>query len=179
MEIKRIGEVMIPIDKYPHVNDSCTLCEAIKIMEQSALSMFGRKSLPRVLLVFDADEKLEGILRRRDILRGLEPHFLVSKPLEYRKKLFDVKIDPNLSELSFDKVIKGIKENANRTVKEVMQPIIMTVDYDDRIMKAIYEMVDNNLSLLPVLKNDEVVGVVRSVELLREAADLLFSEEED
>jgi predicted transcriptional regulator len=42
-------------------------------------------------------------------------------------------------------------------------------------MKVIYEMVDNNLSLLPVLKAGKVVGVVRSVGVLHEVAKILHS----
>jgi predicted transcriptional regulator len=51
-----------------------------------------------------------------------------------------------------------------------MIPIKVTIDHDDHIMKAIYELVDQNISLLPVLKDDNVVGVVRSVDVLNEIA---------
>jgi predicted transcriptional regulator len=42
-------------------------------------------------------------------------------------------------------------------------------------MKAVCEMVDQNTSLLPVLKDDRVVGVVRSVEVLGELASAISS----
>jgi hypothetical protein len=43
-------------------------------------------------------------------------------------------------------------------------------------MKAIYEMVTMNTSLLPVLKDDNVVGVLRSVEVLNAIAAIIQSE---
>jgi predicted transcriptional regulator len=99
---------------------------------------------------------------------------LSSKPMEYRKKLFDVRVDPNLAELSYDKVLDGLHKRADRPVSDVMLPIVATVDYNDHIMKVIYEMVDNNLSLLPVLKGGRVVGVVRSVDVLHEVAGIVL-----
>jgi predicted transcriptional regulator len=44
-------------------------------------------------------------------------------------------------------------------------------------MKAIYEMVDRNTSLLPVLESGNVIGVIRSVDVLNEVARILGIEE--
>ena len=106
-------------------------------------------------------------------MRGLEPSFLVSQPLEYRKKLFDVALDPNLSELSYDRSVKGIRAQANRPVTDVMRPIEATIDAEDHVGKAVYEMVSLNVSLIPVLHEGNLVGVIRSVDVFRELADLL------
>jgi predicted transcriptional regulator len=94
--------------------------------------------------------------------------------MQYRKKLFDVKVDPNLAEVSYDKVIEGINKRADHPVGDVMRAIGQTVEYEDHIVKVIYEMVDSNLSLLPVLKDGKVVGVVRSVDVMHEVAQLLL-----
>ena len=95
--------------------------------------------------------------------------------LKYRRKLFNVKVDPNLSELSYDKVITRIRKRADRLVREFMISIKVTINYDDHIMKAIYEMVEQNTSMLPVLKDNSVVGVVRSVDVLSEIALIISS----
>jgi len=166
---------MIPLEDYPHVSQSCTIREVVELMEKSQLEVDGRKSLPRVVLVFDNNNQLMGTVRRRDILRGLEPKFLSSEPMQYRKKLFDVKVDPNLAEISYEKMLQGILKRSKRSVIEVILPIAATVDYEDHIIKVIYEMVDNNVSLLPVLKDGSVVGVVRSVDVLHEVAQILLS----
>jgi len=171
--LRRVRDVMIPIERYPSVRDTATLREAVAVMERAALDMDGRKSLPRVLLVFDAIEVLVGYVRRRDLMMGLEPRFLVVQPLEYRKKLFDVAVDPNLVELSYDRVLQGIREQAGRPVTDVMRPIEAIVQANDHIMKAIYEMVSQELSLIPVLDGKRLVGVVRSVELFHELAQVV------
>jgi predicted transcriptional regulator len=106
-------------------------------------------------------------------MRGLEPSFLVSQPLEYREKLFDVSVDPNLSELTFDRVVNGIKSQAGRPVSDVMRPFEATIDADDHVMKAVYEMVSLNVNLIPVLDEGKLVGVVRSVDVFHELSGLL------
>jgi CBS-domain-containing membrane protein len=170
MENIRAKDVLIPIDQYPHIPYWFTLRQAMMLIETSELERDGRKSLPRVVLVFDEKYQLMGMVRRRDILRGLEPDFLSQKPISYRRKLFDVKVDPNLSEISFDKIIFGVRERAERPVSEVMIPIEATVDYEDHIVKVIYEMNQHDLSILPVLKDNKVVGVVRTVDVFHEIA---------
>lgn len=174
IEATRAGDIMIPLDKYPHIPHWFTLRQAIAEFEKSEFDIHGRKSLPRVVLVFDEAYKLVGMARRRDILRGLEPEFLAGKPLHHRKELFDVRIDPNLSELSYDKLTKGIQHRAERPISDVMRRIEATVDVNDHIGKVIYEMVDRNLSNIPVLKDDKVVGVVRSVDIFHEVAKFLL-----
>ncbi|MBN1346294.1 MAG: CBS domain-containing protein [Phycisphaerae bacterium] len=174
METKRAGEIMIPLEQYPHVPYWFTLRQVIAEIEKSEFIIDGRLSVPRVVLIFDEKYQLMGVARRRDIMRGLEPEFLTAKPLHYRKRLFDVKIDPNLSEMSFDKFMKGIRERAERPISDVMLPIPTTVDYDDHLMKVIYEMTSNNVSVIPVLKEGRIVGAVRSVEVFREVAELVL-----
>ena len=164
---------MIPAERYPSVRDRATLREAVRIIETAQLEVALRKSLPRVLLVFDEIEVLVGYVRRRDLMRGLEPKFLVSQPLAYRKKLFDVAVDPNLSELSYDRVIRGLREQAERPVSDVMQPIETIINADDHVMKAAYEMVSLDLTLIPVVDSGRLVGVIRSVDVFHELSTLL------
>ncbi len=174
LEVKCAADLMISLDEYPHIPHWFTLKQAIVEMEKSELDVEGRKSLPRIILIFDGQYQLMGMARRRDIMRGLEPRFLTSKSMEYRKKLFDIKVDPNISELSYDKLIKGIRERAELPVSEVLLPIKETVDHDDHLAKVIYEMVDNNLSLLPVMKEGKVIGVIRSVDVFHEVARIVM-----
>jgi CBS domain-containing protein len=172
-ELKRVRDVMIPLARYPSIRDTATLRDAVALMATAELDVRGRRSLPRVLLVFDEIQVLVGYVRRRDLMMGLEPRFLVVQPLAYRKKLFDVAVDPNLSELPYDRVVQGIRDQAGRPVSDVMQPIETVVQADDHIMKAIYEMVSQDLTLIPVVDGRQLVGVVRSVELFHEMAQVL------
>jgi len=168
-----VRDILVPLEQYPCIPDTLTLRDAITEM---AVQILKRKqlSLPRVALVFDDDfNELLGMLRRRDIMRGIEPRFLAGGSLDYRRKLFNVAMDANLSELAYDKIIEHIRKRSNRLVGEFMIPIKATINYEDHITKAVYEMVEQNTSLLPVLKDRHVVGVVRSVDVLSEISLLI------
>jgi len=174
LKTKRVGEIMIPLDEYPHIPEQFTLGQAIMEMERAHIEIAGRRSLPRLLLVFNKENQLAGIIRRRDLLRGLEPRFLRHKPRDERTRLFDVGVDPNLLELSADRLIKDMQKRANRPVTKVMKTKVITIDYDDHLIKAVYTLVENDITSLPVVKDNQVVGVVRTVELFHEIAQLVL-----
>ncbi|MDP8237901.1 MAG: CBS domain-containing protein [Candidatus Hatepunaea meridiana] len=165
---------MIPLDEYPHVDYRVTLRQAIEVIENGDIEIKGKKSLPRAILVFDENKNLLGIARRRDILRGLEPDFLKTMALSYRKKLFDIETDPNLVELSSGRLAKAIQVLAERPISEVMSPVVATLRNDDHLAKIIFIMLNRDQALLPVIKDRKVVGVVRSVDVFNEIARIVL-----
>ena len=165
---------MIPLDKYPHIPYWFTLQQALAEFDKTILGIHGRQSLPRALLVFDEKYRLPGSIRRRDILRGLEPKFLKTMAVPSRRLLFDIEADPNLVDFSTGKVGAAIKEQSELPVSEVMVPIVTTVNFDDHLAKVVYKLVTHDLSMLPVLQDSKVVGAVRSVDALHEIANLLL-----
>ncbi len=180
MEMRTVAQIMIHLDEYPHVQPDDTLRDAMRVLRDWQIDFEGKKSLPRSLLVFDKNGVLLGTVRRRDIMRGLEPEHLASQPLDYRKKLFDVQTDPNLAEMAFDKLLEGLKKKAEKKrVHEIMRPILVTLDHDDHVIKAIYELVSNNLSLVPVVLGNQVVGVVRTVDVFEELARIVESRQHE
>ncbi len=174
MRTKTAGEIMIPLENYPHIPYWFTLRQAVAEMEKSDLSVRGRKSLPRALLVFDEKYQLLGIVRRRDILAGLEPKFLRTMPMTQRKEMFDVEVDPDLLSFTSGKMTKAMQDQAEQQVSEVMQQVGATASVDDRLSKIVYKMLRIDLNLLPVMKDRKVVGVVRSVDVFHEIANIIL-----
>jgi len=174
-EITELRDIMVPIELYPSVRDTASLADAVRTIASAQLEVKLRRALPRCLLVFDGIGVLVGYVRRRDLMQGVEPRFLVSRPLDYRDKPFAIAIDPNLAELSFDRMVQGIREQSTRPVSVVMRPIEAILEADDHVMKAVATMVSMDLSLIPVLDGRELVGVVRSVDVFNELAKLLES----
>ncbi|MBD3403425.1 CBS domain-containing protein [candidate division GN15 bacterium] len=174
MATKRAGDIMIPLDQYPHIPYWFTLRQAIAEIEMSTLDRAGRKSLPRALLVFDEKYELVGVLRRRDILGGLEPRFLRKKSADGQKAWWDIDLDPNLVDLSDGASTDDMQRRAATPVEEFMQPIGDTVDVSDPLAKVVYKMLNTDVALLPVLDDQKVVGVVRSVDVFHEVAGSLL-----
>jgi CBS-domain-containing membrane protein len=143
-------------------------------MEKAVIDAGGRRSLPRALLVFDEQYQLLGVVRRRDILKGLEPKFLRTMAMPQRKEMFEVEVDADLVDLTIGRIAEAMQSQADGPVSEVMQQIAATVDYEDHLAKVIYKMLARDLNLLPVMKENKVVGVVRSVDVFREVAGLIL-----
>lgn len=160
MELEKAKDLMIPLDEYPHIPHTYSLCQALTEMEKFQLEIDGKKSLPRVILVFNEKHELMGKVRRRDILRGLDPEGLANLMLPGYLSGDD---EPQL-DIIIDKVLGNFK----RSVTDVMRPITDTVDYEDDIVKMMNKIVDSDSSFLPVMKNGKVVGVARTVEMLHE-----------
>jgi len=173
MELARAGELMIPIDKYPHIPYWFTLRQVMAEFENSSLDIDGRKSLPRVALIFDERHQLLGMVRRRDILRGMEPESLAKLPLAERKKMLEGKKNGKAI-LSVEKIIEEVQSRARIKVSEVMVPVERVADHEDNIIKVVYEMNTNKVALLPVMKEGQVVGVIRSVDIFHEFAKLIL-----
>ncbi|MBZ0266446.1 CBS domain-containing protein [bacterium] len=167
------GDIMIPLDQYPHIPFWFTIRQAVAELEHSDIEVNGRRSLPRALLVFDETYQLLGIVRRRDILKKLEPEYLHTS-VRHQKKLFDVEVDTNLAEFSFEKESRIIREKAEMLVSEVMLPIEESVALHDHLAKIIYIMVHHDQNLVPVVESDNVVGVVRSVDVFHEVAEIIL-----
>lgn len=171
MEAIKAEDIMIPLDKYPHIPYWFTLRQAIAEIQHSELNIGGKASLARAVLVFDEEYKLLGMVRRRDIMWGMEPEF--GKKSGGSQRMFDVEMDPNLLEVSHKHFQTQVVEQAEYPVSSIMIPIEHTVDHDDHLVKIIYEMNHNNYSMVPVMKDEIVIGVVRTVEVITEIAKML------
>jgi predicted transcriptional regulator len=174
METKTAEEIMVPVDEYPYIPETMTLSEAIRVLGRGQIvNADNRISSPRVLLVCNENSEFVGIVRRRDILQGLEPGSLVSGPVKHQRTAFDVKVDSNLFELSHDKLAEGMRTRAQQPIRNVVRPIRATVNHDDHLVTAIHQLLVADTSILPVMKQGKVIGVLRTIDVMYEIAVML------
>lgn len=164
---KKVKDLMISLEDYPHIPYWFTLRQAMAIVREAAIKFEGGFE-PRALLVFDEKYQLMGMLTLRDIIKGLEPKFLQETNL--------VKTDPSLTVLMGDQLGPNMKEASQRPVSEVMSPIQATVDADALIVKALYLMIRENVGLMPVIQNSKVAGMVRLSDLFGEITTLVLGD---
>ncbi len=167
---KKVKEVMIPVQDYPHIPEWFSLRQAVAIVRESAIKFAGVFE-PRAVLVFDEKHQLVGILTLRDILKGLEPGFLKESEL--------IKTDPSFV---FDKgelFGPGMKSQADKLVGEFMGPIQATVQADDFLVKALSLMVYENVGMMPVMEDDRVLGMVRLTDLFLEVSQAILEKISD
>ena len=66
---KKIKDLMIPLEDYPHIPYWFTLRQAMAIVREAAIKFEGSFE-PRAVLVFDEKYQLMGMLTLRDVVRG-------------------------------------------------------------------------------------------------------------
>jgi len=173
MLTKTAEEIMIPLYKYPNIPKWFTIRQAIQLIQNFSIKTGERESLPRAVLVTDEDNQVVGMIRRRDILRSLEPHGFFGRHAHHPKIFAEVEPDLNLVEAAFDHFFNKCLKQADEPIEKYMIPIEHTLNHTDHLMKIIYMIDFTGLSLLPVVKDNEVIGVVRTVEVLSELARML------
>lgn len=159
-------DLMVPLESYPHVRDDSTLLDALTTMSRAHIHMHGETSLPRILLVVDHQEVLVGMLRRRDILRGLSPRWFFGADSRHPEDVYDTDMDHNISEVLADKVVSRFRERAQLPIAEYVQGISGVVQAEDSLIRLVNIMVKKGYHMLPVLEEDHAIGVVRSVEVM-------------
>jgi CBS domain-containing protein len=181
MKQKVAADIAVSTKEYPHIPDTLTIAEAmtvLKVKQWESRTPEGRLVVPRSMLVFNEDLEFVGMVRRRDIMRGLLPGFLAHRrDGRHREAYAAVEIDSNvaeLTELSYEKTTAEMKERGNRLIKEIMIPIT-TINHDDHLVKIMHQMVktESGTSQLAVVKDGTVVGVIRSADVLHEVEQML------
>ncbi len=169
-------ELMVPLVSYPHVRDDASLLEALHRMSGAFIENHGETSLPRILLVFDTEDVLIGMLRRRDILRGLSPRWFFGPQEQHQENFTDTDMDHNISEVLADKAVSRFHERARLPITDYIQGIAGVVDSDSSLIRLVNIMVKKGYHMLPVLEDEQVIGVVRSVEVMWAVNSLLCDE---
>lgn len=162
---KRVKDLMIPIEDYSRVNINSTVKEAIMVLKESFCpATTGQCTGHRSVLVFDDKNNLVGLLTFRALLVAIEPQFL--KVEQWAVPVFWEGL-----------FTERCREEAQKKVKEVMHPItLVTVNAEDTISKAIHAMIKHKLGALPVVRNGQVVGMIRISEIFNEISELVTGE---
>lgn len=167
-------DLMIPVDAYPYVGPEATLADAISSLTGAQIERRGKLSLPRFVLVID-EGRLTGLVRRRDIMRGLLPEFLTQVEERHAESEFDFEpgLDLDLADLFRDDAHRVLGRNLGLPVDRVMQPIGRTVSPEAGLLDLVTEMIQNEAHILPVVADEQVLGVVRTVEVLNRVRRML------
>jgi CBS-domain-containing membrane protein len=170
MEIKRVGELMIPLDSFPCIPYWFTLRQALAELQEAGVKRANQQPLPWLLLVFNARNQLLGIVRRREILHGLKPSLQPDGLKDYHPTPSDAGTDPNLYLLGVSpkKAMQALQVQVDRQIIEFMVPIQSTVDYNDVSIAAIHMMIERDISFLPVVREGQIVGLVYADDVIYE-----------
>jgi CBS domain-containing protein len=133
------------------------LTSASKEMPLTELVALFKENKVRGLPVTDEDHRLLGVVTERDI-------FLKEKGVP-----FSLETVPTLLGQVIDKAdIDQVERCRQVTVEEVMRANVATVTETDTLEDVGMLMYEEKRALVPVVKDDKLVGVVRRIHVLRE-----------
>lgn len=154
-----IAELMVRPSLYPRVVVDEPMTSVLKVIRQAYSKHVPEESRlgqVRSALVYDRDDKFLGLVRFSNLLQLFIPPFL--KNFEYSTFFTGMF-------LAQCKVVG--KENIGRLVRKQV-----FVEVNAPIMEAIHLLVEHKLINIPVLENDELVGILRARDIILETVQL-------
>ena len=152
-------DLMIPLQEY--LKPENTLKEAANLLRiaRRGEEKIGVKALP----VLDSSGNLIGILSIGDILKAVHPAYM------------DLM---NLGKFAWDGMVETFAHKAaNKKVKDVMTPKVITVQENSTLMECIDYMLKNNVKRVPVLnKENRVIGMLYERDIFYEIAKSMLDE---
>ncbi len=160
----KAADVMLPPEKYPHCRLSCTIREAVVALSASAVKLQdGFIMLPRYVLVLDDEDRLVGVVSRRELLKGLIPHLRDDRETEahIRELVPFGGSMPSEVTIHWTSLFSRAAIEASTTpIEKVMVPIKGTVQVDDTLSTVVSTMLFHGVDLVAVLDGERVAGVV-------------------
>jgi cytidylate kinase/CBS domain-containing protein len=170
-------DIMIPLNRYPHVRDSDSVRDAIGAIASSAVRLEdGFTISPRYVLVLDANQSLVGVLSRRDLIRGLAPGFLnVLHTLENVSSVVPPVADSFDHAFAWNSLLSsGALENAKERVSAVMLPPKAVLHTHDTLGTVVSAMLHHKVDLIPVQDQGLIVGVVLMTDVFDSVAQFIM-----
>ena len=171
-------DFMIPIDEYPHIKVSSSICDAMSLMRDSLAA----PNKYRTILVTDDNEHLLGYLSLRDLIRAVGPRYLKKEAPDYKGHQPFQGIPTDLSALSLiwqEGFSVKIREEAQKSLEGMMTLMEDTVSPEDSFAKCSYLMLVHDELNIPVAEGDRVLGVIRLVDIFERIAEHLGAQHQD
>lgn len=172
-----VRDLMVPIDNYPHVHELGTIRNALLAVGASSVRLKdGHLLSPRYVVIVGDDQRLVGVLSRRDLLRGLSPHNIVMEnSLRNLGGFFSLQDYKSIWPSSWLSLLTpAAVKNANSSVSPLVKSTEPVVDIDDEIDKVIEQMLDHSVDIIPVVDGNKVVGVVLMTDVFDNVAQYVL-----
>jgi len=147
-----VSNLMIPRSEWPQFRSETTIRDAIKVLRivtEDRKLEHGR-STP---LVLDDNYDLLGFVHLSDLLKSVRQYCLQpDRPCELDK--------------------------ATRPLRELVVPFAGTVAENDSILKALDIMMDHGVSLVPVMREGKLKGLIKLSDIFSTVSALLFDEQD-
>jgi len=157
-------DLVIPLEKFPHLNEQQTLHDAVEVLNSYTCGGDGRLGFAE-LLILNNKNQLSGRVTLADMLLCLDPRLKeVSKVGSFEGKGSEFS---DLIILWEDSFFVECKKWSHILIRDLMSPIKHVVKGSDPVLKALTTMINTKDSVLPVVDDGRVIGVIRMKEIFK------------
>jgi CBS domain-containing protein len=178
-EEHKTREIMLPPERYPQVYSWVSIREAMVALTASAVQLKDEHLIPpRYVLVLDESDSLVGILTRRSLIRGLEPHLgRAGLPQKHLSSLAPYEEPQHEMSMQWTSLFSNSAlEASRRPVSAVMEPIKGLVGIDEPLSHVITKMIDLGVDIIPVVDGEKVAGVVLMTDIFDIVAQFVIEQ---
>ncbi|MFH1760176.1 MAG: CBS domain-containing protein [bacterium] len=172
MEIKRVKDIMVPLDEYALVSQDATLLDALMALEQAQENLAGGKHPHRAVLIVDENKNIVGKIGHLGFLKALEPKYGALGDISILNKagISSEFIESMMENFQFfHEDLSVIYKKARMvSVMDVMRPVTEIIDEKACLPEAIHKMVMLQTLSILVKRGPEVTGVLRLSDLFDE-----------
>ena len=181
MKTISVKDLMVPLSEYTTVSQEATLYDAVMALEKAQETFDPKKHRHRAVLAFDKNNKIVGKLGQLDILRTLEPKYAEMGDLG---PLSRAGFSPQFLKSMIEKFAlwdKPLSDICNKAARMKVKDIMYTptegeyVEENASLGEAVHRLVMGHHQSLLVTRGDEIVGILRLVDVFKEVRDTMKS----
>lgn len=177
MEEKKVKDLMLALDEYATVSQDATVSEALAALSKAQMGLDNNRHHHRAVLALDNDGKVVGKVSHWAIIRSLEPKLLAEEDVRSLARAglkadFIQRLTANLS-LFTGNLKRLCMDAAKIKVRDAMIPVESGIDEDAPITEAIHLLVMSHDYSTLVMRNEEVIGILRLSDVFEEVADII------
>lgn len=157
---KNVKDIMRPLGDYLHISENEGVKRALELIADAK----NQGELPHLLVVGnDQDEKevIKGFITPPEIVFGMAGHFL--------------KGAERIGPIFWDGQLKTEYQHAfEKRVGEIMTPIASCINGSEKLMEAVFLMYKYQLRFMPVVRCEEVIGMIHLEDILDEIVNIVL-----
>jgi CBS domain-containing protein len=157
-----IKDFMCPLDRYYYIKQEEPVQEAVRLMGRTV----GEGSHPCLIVVGEEPSEkdiIKGFVTPTELVFGLAGHFLKGAQ----------KSGPIFWEGQFE---AECLDGAKKHVGEIMFPIKACVRDTEMLMEAVFLLNKYQVDFLPVVKEEDVVGMIHLEDIMREIERMVLKD---
>ena len=171
-----VKSIMVPLSKYSTISKDATLYDAVLALEEAQKKADQDSEKHRTTLVIDQGGRIVGTLDQWDVIKGLEPK---CRPMETLKETSRFGFSPDFIKSMMEgyplwrtPLMDICKKADDIKVKDIMHSISAgNIDEETSLDKAIHQLVISSRQSLPVMKGNNIVGILQLSDVFKEVCD--------